>query len=185
MLVRGIFNDGRPHISGLLAFPSLCGLEYISVNFLVDSGADRSVITVNEYKDYFSYHDLLNYPLRVSTGFGGGIITRLVPAHLALRTEAGSYLFQPLMIEVPNPKKFDKTLPSVMGRDILNCFSLRIDRTDGAVILDEPAYPQLRFDWMLEGMEEDELSADIDGMTMQEALQTVSTPENYPQRENK
>jgi hypothetical protein len=180
MQVRGIFSEGRPQISGLLVLPGLSGLEPVPVNFLVDSGADRSVVTVNEYKDYFSYPSTLRYPPRMSLGFGGGLVTRLVPARLALRTEDGSYIFQPLIIEIPNPKRWDKTLPSVMGRDILNCFSLHIDRTAGVVLLDEPADAAARYDWLLEGMDDDELGADFDGMPMAVALEAVRSVESYP-----
>jgi hypothetical protein len=79
-MIRGIFHAGRPHVSGLLVFPGLCGLDDAPVNFVVDSGADRSLIAPSEYADYFSYADATRYPLSDSSGFGGGIVAHLVPA---------------------------------------------------------------------------------------------------------
>jgi hypothetical protein len=60
-MIRGIFHAGRPHVSGLLVFPGLCGLDDVPVNFVVDSGADRSLIAPSEYADYFSYADATRY----------------------------------------------------------------------------------------------------------------------------
>jgi hypothetical protein len=148
------------------------------VDFLVDTGADRSVLAPSEYQDYFRYQDASRYPLSFPSGFGGSMRTHVVPARLALRTDAGAYLFEPLMIEVPDPRGYVKGLPSVMGRDVLSRVRLELDRSSGTVALREPEVSAAVQQWLFE--DEEEFARDFDGLTYRQALIAARDPATYP-----
>ena len=140
-MIEGLYIGGRPQVSGLLVFPTLSGLIEIPITFVVDTGADRSLIAPNEYEDYFSYQDSVKYPLSDSSGFGASIFAHLVPCRLSLRHTGGAYSFHPLIVELLKPQQPRPMapLPSVLGRDILDQFRFLCDRTTGTVALDEVA----------------------------------------------
>ena len=63
-MIRGGFNNRRPLTSGLLLFP---GLEPtpVSCRFLVDTGADRTLIVPSDYEsDGFRYQDFRSFAVR-------------------------------------------------------------------------------------------------------------------------
>lgn len=188
-MIEGIYIDGRPQISGLLVFPTLSGLNEIPVSFVVDSGSDSTLITSIDYEDYFDYSAATRYPLSDSTGFGAQIMAHLVPARLSLRHEDGVYSFHPLIIEVLRPEnRFGDEVPplSVLGRDILDQFSVTCDRTRGTVTIESPQLPEVIGYWP----DEDNVTRaerrlrdqrlNFDGLTKSEALAALIDPATYP-----
>ncbi len=187
-MIQGFYLAGRPQISGLLMFPSLSGLTNLPVSFVVDSGADRSLLTPNDYEDYFEYVSTARYPVSDSSGFGSQIQAHLVPARLTFRHTDGQHTSHSLIIEVLRPQVPAPytPLPSVLGRDILDQFRFVCDRTAGLVQLEDCADPAAMGQWPDEDnatrvmRQWSEKRLEFDGLTMDEALNALQDPATYP-----
>lgn len=137
-MIRGEFNGNRPLMSGLLLFSF--SSTYVKAKFLVDSGADVSLVSADDYlRAGFRYDDFRTYPAATSSGFGGAIQARRVPAKLFLFDHDAETVRQlALEIEVVRPPlPTDGRLPSIIGRDVTDLFRLVIDRSIDLVALDE------------------------------------------------
>ena len=132
-------------ISGLVLFPF--DKTYVRTNFLVDTGADISLISSAAYERAgFKYDQFLKYPPSGSSGYGGKIQARRVPARLYL-FDQDEDIVVPVSLELevikpmaPKPGEAQlPPLPSVLGRDVSDLFRLTIDRSVDAVTLDHCA----------------------------------------------
>ncbi len=138
-MVKGGFNDRRPHISGLLFFPTVKA-GYVSCRFLVDTGADRTLVVPADYEtDGFRYSDFRTFQASDSTGYGGELAGRLVGAKILLRHDNGTYQQIAIEVEVARPVRAIERLPSILGRDVTDLFRLVVDRSVNLVCLDTPA----------------------------------------------
>jgi hypothetical protein len=132
MLIRGewaLEPDGviRPIIRGEL---STATGEWLPVTFLVDPGADRTVIHAG-FVDALGF-DSSDTGDRLS-GAGGRFESVRVPTRLQLTRSDGV----PVPINGPFSVSTDPTSPdcSLLGRDVLNLFAVIIDRPADMVCL--------------------------------------------------
>lgn len=138
-MIRGGFNSRRPLISGLLLFSEV-GTSPVSCRFLVDTGADRTLVVPSDYEhDGYSYQDFRDYPLADSRGVGGVLEGRIVPARMLLRKDDGSLQQIRLDVEVARPTPDVERIPSLLGRDVTDLFRLVVDRTVNLVALEDAA----------------------------------------------
>ncbi len=120
-------DDGivRPVITGeILASDE----SWQSIDFLVDTGADRTVISADVLES-------LNLPYRVPIdqigGIGGLAESVTIAAGLRLRRDDGEWVtFRGEYAACTNYEVLDM---SVLGRDILNLFALIVDRAANVV----------------------------------------------------
>jgi hypothetical protein len=137
-MIKGGFNDRRPHISGLLLFPAVKA-GVVSCRFLLDTGADRTLVVPVDYEsDGFRYQDFRRFPPADSMGFGGELEGRLVEAKLLLRHADGAYQQIAVEVEIAKPAPAIERLPSILGRDVADLFRLVVDRSVNLVCLDVP-----------------------------------------------
>lgn len=149
-MIRGAFNRRRPHISGLVLFHELQDRQ-VSARFLVDTGADRSLLAASDYElGGLAYRDFAGYPPANSTGYGGGIVGKIVAVKLLLRHADGRYQQIGLEIEVVRRSARNEGLPSILGRDVTDLFRLTIDRSVNLVELDLAAAPGSFDSWPYE-----------------------------------
>jgi hypothetical protein len=127
----------RPFIEAVLFFP-LIGQHSIPIAFLIDTGADRTVLSPNEGRrlrqDYGL--DLLSLPTgSPSRGVGGQMGTRLIEATLTI-DDFSKELMVPIFEPSPSVP-FPDWMPSLMGRDIIYEFGLHVsDRRNRVLFLD-------------------------------------------------
>jgi hypothetical protein len=139
-MIRGGFNAGRPHLQGVLLFPDAARpTRTITTWFLVDTGADRSLVAPADYEKLgYGYADFRRFPEADSVGYGGHITAKTVPAKLLLRDESGAYVQLALEVEVVQPGRENELLPSILGRDVTDLFRLVVDRSVNLVALVDP-----------------------------------------------
>ena len=122
-MLRGRFGNtsGRPYIEGRLLLPKLNLRSDIS--FLVDTGADRSMLMpADAQRMGVDYSDLTGDSL--CTGMGGTSHNFIEPSVMAF-SEPGKalYVYQIEML-IPPPDADIEDLPSILGRDILDQWSM-------------------------------------------------------------
>lgn len=139
-MIRGGFNAGRPHLKGALVFPEIkrrAGM--VTTWFLVDTGADRSLVAPADYEKVgYQFSDFRGFPDADSLGYGGRIAAKIVPAKLLLEDDDGTYVQLALEIEIVRPATEIDLLQSIMGRDVTDLFRLVVDRSVSLVALDDP-----------------------------------------------
>jgi hypothetical protein len=138
---RGYFYAGsstrRPYVRASLYFP-LIGDELVRIEFLVDTGADRTVLSpVEGRRLHLDYGlDLLSLPRgRSSRGVGGQMETRLIEATLTL--DGFSKVMTLPIFEPPPTMPFPAWMPSLLGRDVIYDFDFFLSsRTESVLFLD-------------------------------------------------
>ena len=125
MLV-GRFGDtsGRPYIEGRLHFPrfELTG----DVSFLVDTGADASLISPGDVLRIGVDVDLLEGRAE-AVGLGGAIQCFVEPVWVVFTDDAGSVHIYSLVAEIAPVGPDTLDLPSLLGRDILDRWRMVYD----------------------------------------------------------
>ena len=142
-MIRGFYNaDGQAVINGLLSFRmGRSGRPMsLAISFVVDTGADDTLLFPANYEP-FVYSDFAKFPTDWPGGIGGNLEVRLVPAYLRLRHHTGAYERLSLTVEVAKPAKKPQALPSLLGRDVLNRYSLTADPSVNLVTLSSPLGP--------------------------------------------
>jgi hypothetical protein len=128
-MLRGRFGDtsGRPYFEGRLL---LLGLKTLGdISFLVDTGADRSVLHPGDGERIGVDYEKLTHKTE-STGIGGICHGFLEPA-LVVFSEPGRNLYVYLIpIEIVPPEEHIMELPSIIGRDILDRWRTVYDPTN-------------------------------------------------------
>ena len=119
-MVRGTFDSrGRPHVSAQLLIPNL---DPCNLMFLLDTGADRTVLMPKDAKVVGVDYDQLPDP-GDARGVGGVAKMSRVDATVVFRDadDCGSYGYEiPLRILIPSGNESEMSLPSLLGRDIIN-----------------------------------------------------------------
>ena len=120
----------RPFVSIDIQFPVLSN-QRISVDLLVDTGADRTVLAPSDAAK-LDIHITTLPQGRPSIGIGGRRHIHTIDAVVILGT---TEIHLPLAILAPEASPLP--LPSVLGRDILRYFALFLEeRTDRVLLLD-------------------------------------------------
>lgn len=106
-----------------------------AIELLVDTGADRTVLSANVLA-------ALNISQELSAdsiaGIGGHVESVSLPATIRLMgTDGRLAAFHSTFAACTDPEALDM---SVLGRDILELFALIVDRMEGRVVLLEPPH---------------------------------------------
>ncbi len=132
-MIRGYFsgsaNAQRPFVNCAIAFPERPNLGSVSVEFLVDTGADVTILSPLDVMDIGLDVDSLELG-PPSTGLGGSTPMRVVDAQLDVQDYSIS-----LKLHIPEAQN---PIPSLLGRDFISAFALFFQqRTKTLVLLDE------------------------------------------------
>ena len=126
----------RPYIDLTLEFP-IANNRALEISFLVDTGADRTMLSPFEGARLRGDLgvDILDLPFGAPIGgIGGQIETRMIDANMEIGEQSISTT---LSLVEPPPGSFP-TMPSLLGRDILYRLALFMERkTDRLLLLDE------------------------------------------------
>jgi predicted aspartyl protease len=133
-MIRGRFGDTTttPFVEASVHLPRLDLRGYVS--FLLDTGASGTVLMPTDSKKLSIGFDLLKNA-KISRTVGGpakGYMENAVLAFLDRDTKK-IYAYD-IDIQIFEPTRDNATLPSLLGRDVLNCWRLVID------------YPKLKCD---------------------------------------
>ena len=127
----------RAYLRGFVDIPAV-GLVEMQVEFLIDTGADRSCIGSSDasrmVRDFgVDLADLQDGPR--GRGIGGDVATKT--AEVALTFGDFSQSMRIEILEPPPDARF--AIPSLLGRDILSNFALFVEERTDKVLLLEPA----------------------------------------------
>ena len=135
--LRDDIPNPRPYLTGSIDVPAI-GVIGMRVDFLIDTGADRSIIGSSDASrmvDEFGV-DLTNLQDGPrGRGVGGTVATKT--AEVALRFDDFSKNMRIEILEPPPDARF--AIPSLLGRDVLSQFALFVEERTGKVLLLEPA----------------------------------------------
>jgi predicted aspartyl protease len=120
-MIEGWFGfESRPFIELTVRLTRL-DLE-VSAAFLVDTGADSTLLSGREWRRAGVERSTLKAPSQTIAGFGGFVDLSLEPAVLVLRHADGSEDL--LSIDIEMGAEQPAGIPSVLGRDVLNRYRL-------------------------------------------------------------
>lgn len=139
-MIRGYFavrgTTRRPVVDAVFHFPGISRHTF-EVRFLVDTGADRTVIAPLDAKrlERELGLDFTTLPKgQPSTGVGGQMETRTLEAVLTLDSFS-----RPLTLTILEPPPgLMLPIPSLLGREILSHFALFLEERTDRVLLLEP-----------------------------------------------
>lgn len=136
-------GSGRPYIDGVVFLPHNDRLKkrlLLPISFLVDTGADVTIIVPSDYEPRgVLYSDFKHHRLSEPGGFGGRIETRLVKSTLLVNADNDQQKQVTVVLEIARPAPvFEESPPppSVLGRDVIDLFRLAVHRDSGLVHLD-------------------------------------------------
>ncbi len=135
-MITGYFRSGRPYIDISVIMPNL-GMVEMDISFVVDTGADRTLIGNRDALLLSTSHgiDLAELPTgRQSLGIGGLTSTRQTRVSMRI---GGLHIDRDIPILEPVPGRI-VGLPSLLGRDILSHFALFMEDRTNRVLLLEP-----------------------------------------------
>lgn len=125
-MIEGAYDThyGRPYVQGRLSFPGLGIDGYI--DFLVDTGAD---VTTLHPRDGIAMNVPFNNltPGQPSQGIGGFADTFEEPAVIMFADGSFVRLYT-ASLSVAKPTKFNLTVPSLLGQDILRHWRMVHDK---------------------------------------------------------
>ncbi len=140
-MIRGYFSTtggrNRPYVDGVFQFPGGVTDRSLEVRLLVDTGADRTLISPRDAGQMVRRLgiDLAALPRGApGAGVGGQADTRTIEAVLTL----GNFsvrLTLPILEPPPGPLP---PIPSLLGRDIISHFALFMEERTNRVLLLEP-----------------------------------------------
>ena len=147
-MIPGYFQDEnsilRPFVDLTLEFP-VANNQALRISFLVDTGADRTLISPVDGARLRSELgvDILGLPFGSPIGgIGGQTETRMIDATLDIGEQPISTT---LSLVEPPPGHFP-TMPSLLGRDIIYQLALFMEyRTDRLLLLDESETQRVNF----------------------------------------
>lgn len=137
-------NIQRPYVDLILQFP-VADDRQLEVSFLVDTGADRTLLSPSEgvrLRQQLGI-DILSLPFGPPIGgVGGETQTRMIDATLDIGEQSISTT---LSLVEPPPGQFP-TMPSLLGRDIIYQLALFMEhKTDRLLLLDESETEHISF----------------------------------------
>ena len=134
---RGYPNSPPPYVTGFVDIPA-AGVDGMPVEFLIDTGADRSIIGSSDASRMVEnfgvdFANLRDGPR--SRGIGGTVATKT--AEVGLKFDDFLKNMRIEILEPPPDARF--AIPSLLGRDILSQFALFVEERTDKVLLLEPA----------------------------------------------
>ncbi len=140
MRIRGGYRKpDAPYIKARLVCKRL-GIDN-TVNFLVDLGAAVTIISPRDAQRLGIHYDQLKLIEGGVSGVGGLAKTCLMPkTQLIFRAETGNFAadFYRLFVLQPAAKilsKYERLIPSLLGRDFLNQMALLTDHRHNLVLI--------------------------------------------------
>ncbi len=141
MRIDGVWGKFEaPYVRALFISPKLDIRK--NINFLIDSGASRTSILDNDAALLGIDHNLLEKYKGGTTGIGGVVDTYIIrDAVLMFKTTTGlhSEKLEVFVIKhTPRDKGEEeriKSIPSLLGRDLINRYSLILNRRKGIVTI--------------------------------------------------
>ncbi len=129
-MIRGYFRSvggrNRPFVRCLVHFPGAPNARVIAPEFLIDTGADRSLLSPRDAIGVGLDFSILSLG-PTSRGVGGETPTLLVEAMIYVE----GYTI-PHMLSIPEAQR---PIPSVLGRDFIANFALFMEERTGRVLL--------------------------------------------------
>ncbi len=113
---------GRPHIAARVDIPSLRVSGFVS--FLIDTGADQTVLMPPDARRLGVDHSVLT-TTTISAGVGGSSTDFVEDAQVVFTDEV-FHIYRTRLI-VMAPREGAESLPSLLGRNILNRWRLVFD----------------------------------------------------------
>ena len=135
--LREDIPNPRPYLTGSVDIPAV-GLVEMPVEFLIDTGADRSIIgsfdASRMVRDFGVDLTTLQEGPR-GRGVGGTVPTKTAEVALAFGDFSKNMRIE--ILEPPPDAQF--AIPSLLGRDVLSQFALFMEERTNKVLLLEPA----------------------------------------------
>lgn len=128
-MIRGYFSESgginRPYLRCLVDFPTAPDARVVAPEFLIDTGADRSLLSPRDAIGIgLDFSNLSRGP--TGRGVGGETSTLLVESMIYV----GGYTI-PLTLSIP---EVQRPIPSVLGRDSIANFALFMEERTGRVL---------------------------------------------------
>ena len=127
----------RAYLRGFVDIPAI-GVVGMGVDFLIDTGADRTIIGSSDASRMVDEFDVDLTNLQDGPrgrGVGGTVATKT--AEVALKFDDFSENMRMEILEPPPDARF--AIPSLLGRDVLSQFALFVEERTDKVLLLEPA----------------------------------------------
>jgi hypothetical protein len=126
-MLEGRFGDtsGRPYIEGRILIPRL----QVSgdVSFMVDTGADKTVLMPLDADRLRVDYSLLSNTVNI-VGIGGAVRNFVEAAHLVFAEPGLCLHIYNINLNVCAPSPDIETIPSLLGRDVLDHWTLTYDK---------------------------------------------------------
>jgi len=137
-MIRGFFEGApgrrRPYVTVRVAVAT--GHRMKEVDFLIDTGADRSLLSLSDAAGLGIESGGL--PAHRSVGIGGPAVMGSIQATLGFGQREIGALVRVLMPGDAGQRTVQERIPSVLGRDVLSRFGLYIEERRDLVLLFEP-----------------------------------------------
>ena len=132
-MLRGRFGNtsNGPYLEGYISFPRL-GVKGL-ISFLVDTGADSSIIMPTDGKKLgIDYRNLTNRSS--SDGLGGSANEFQELAILSFSDPKYVYSYVLREVAIAEPAPFNRRYPSLLGREILHRWRFVMDKARDQVL---------------------------------------------------
>ena len=134
MLSGASFRElGRPFVAARVNIPALA--IWAHVLFLVDTGADKSLLSANDARRLGINYRALGAPDTI-TGVGGALAVYPVQATLAFADSEARVHFYTLTLDVASSDTEQYEMPSLLGRDILSRWRMIHDPSNNRLLLE-------------------------------------------------
>ena len=131
-MIRGYFSTvgavRRPFLYCDFEFPKFPDVGTVGVELLVDTGADRTILSPIDAESIGLDLSTLDAGRR-SSGIGGETSTRVVESRLTTQNYS-----TPLVLHIPEVRQ---PIPSLLGRDFMSSFALFMEESTGKVLFFE------------------------------------------------
>jgi hypothetical protein len=132
-MIRGRFGNttSRPYIEGRISLPRLG--KHSNISFLIDTGADTTVLSPIDAKKLGINYSKLLHP-EDSVGIGGTNRCFREDALVAFAGDNRVLFVHKIRLAILEPKPAIASIPSLLGRDILNKWRITYDRPGNRII---------------------------------------------------